>query len=174
MRTSFLAPVAVCLVLAGCGNDGFDDLRAFMESTGKDGGSKIEPLPAIKVIDTFEYRQDNLQDPFLARNLRPTGKDLPEADRPKEPLEEYPLDALSMVGTLKKPGQPLRAVIKAKEPKGGFSYYTIKVGARIGLNFGKVTAINDDSLEIKELMQDAQGEWSSSKALMSMTEEAAR
>lgn len=170
MRTSFLAPVAVCLALAGCGNDGFDDLRAFMESTGKDGGSKIEPLPAIKVIDTFEYRQDDLQDPFLARNLRPTGKDLPEADRPKEPLEEYPLDALRMVGTLKKPGQALRAVIK--DPKG--TLYTIKVGGRIGLNYGKVTAVNEDSLEIKELMQDAQGEWSTSKALMSMTEEAAR
>lgn len=170
MRTPLLPLLSLCVLLAGCGNDGFDDLREFMATTGKDGASKIEPLPAIKTVETFEYRQEALQDPFMARSLRPTGKDLPEADRPKEPLEEFPLDALRMVGTLRKPGQPLRAVIK--DPKG--TLHTIKVGGRIGLNYGKVTAISEDGLEIKELMQDAQGEWSTSKAQMSMTEEAAK
>lgn len=170
MRTPFLTPIFVCLMLSGCSNDGFDDLRAFMEATGKDGGSKIEPLPAVKKVDTFEYPQAELSDPFFARNLRPTGKDglLPDADRPLEPLEEFPLDALRMVGTLKKPGQAVRAVIK--DPKG--TLHMIQVGGRIGQNYGKVTAINEDGLEIKELIQDASGEWTASKAMMSMNEEA--
>ncbi|MDD4880565.1 MAG: pilus assembly protein PilP, partial [Gallionellaceae bacterium] len=105
MRTPFLTPFLFCLALSGCSNDGFDDLRAFMESTGKEGASKIEPLPAVKKVDTFEYRQGELTDPFFARNLRPAGSGtLPDANRPREPLEEYPLDALRMVGTMKKAG----------------------------------------------------------------------
>ena len=136
----------------------------------KDGKSKIEPLPEVKKVDTFEYQQGDLIDPFMARNLRPTGKGglQPELDRPRQPLEEFPLDALRMVGTLKKPRQPIRAVIK--DPKGAL--HLLQVGGRIGQNYGKVVAIDEGGLEIKELVQDAGGEWAESKAMMSMTEEA--
>lgn len=168
MNARQLIPLLFLLALSGCGDDGLDDLRAFMDSTGKDGKSKIEPLPEVKKVDTFEYQQGDLIDPFLARNLRPAGKGglQPDADRPKQPLEEFPLDALRMVGTLKKPHQPIRAVIK--DPKG--TLYTIQVGGRIGQNYGKVVSIGEDGLEIKELMQDAGGEWIESKAMMSMAE----
>ena len=160
----------LCMTMAGCGDDGFDDLRAFMESTGKDSSNKIEPLPAVKKVDVFEYQQGELLDPFMARNLRPTGKGglQPDLDRPRQPLEDFPLDALRLVGTMKKPGKPLRAVVK--DPKG--TLHTIQVGDRIGQNFGKVLTLSEDGVEIKELLQDAGGEWIESKATMSMTEEA--
>ncbi|WP_165873461.1 pilus assembly protein PilP [Parasulfuritortus cantonensis] len=154
-------------LLSGCGDDGFDDLRTFMAETGKDGGAKIEPLPAIKKVDAFVYQGDGLLDPFAARTLRPTGKGAPDASRPREPLEEFPLDALRMVGTLKKPGQPVRAVVK--DPKG--TLHMILVGGHIGQNYGKVTAIHEDGLDISELIQDANGEWAASKAVMSMTQD---
>ena len=171
MRALRLIPLLFGLALAGCGDDGYDDLRAFMEATGKDGPSKIEPLPAVKKVESFEYQQGSLIDPFQSRSLRPPSKGpQPDTDRPKQPLEEFPLDALRMVGTLKKPNQPIRAVIK--DPKG--TLYTIQVGGRIGQNYGKITAINEDGLEIKELLQDAGGEWAESKAVMNMTEEAAK
>jgi type IV pilus assembly protein PilP len=172
MKSRLLTPLALCLILAGCGDDGLDDLRAFMEATGKDGQGKIEPLPEVKKVDTFEYQQGDLLDPFMTRNLRATGKGgvQPDTDRPKQPLEEFPLDAMRMVGTLKKPGQSLRAVIK--DPKG--TLHTIQVGGRIGQNFGKVIAVSEEGLEIKELMQDAGGEWLESKAMMSMTEETSK
>lgn len=173
MRARLPMSLMLCLALAGCGDDGLNDLRAFMESTGKDGSNKIEPLPAVKKVDVFEYQQGALTDPFMTRNLRPTGKGglQPEdLDRPRQPLEEYPLDALRMVGTMKKPGKPLRAVIK--DPKG--TLHTVGAGDRIGQNYGKVLKVGEEGLEIKELMQDASGEWIQSQATMSMIEEASK
>ncbi|MDD3529404.1 MAG: pilus assembly protein PilP [Gallionellaceae bacterium] len=159
-------PVSLCLVLAGCGGDGMDDLRAFMETAGRDAGSKIEPLPAVKTVDSFVYRPDGLTDPFQVRNLRQGGPH-PDAEGPRQPLEEFPLDALRMVGTLRKHGQATWAVIL--DPKGVL--HTIQRGARIGQNHGKVTAIGEDGLEIRELIQDARGEWNESKAQMSIMEQ---
>ncbi len=170
MNVRLLTPLLLTLALAGCGDDSFDDLRAFMEATGKDGSNQIEPLPEVNKVDTFEYRQGDLADPFVARNLRPAGKGNMQLDldRPRQPLEEFPLDALRLVGTIKKPSQPMRAVIS--DPKGAL--HTIPRGGRIGQNHGTVTAIREGGIEIKEFLQDANGEWLESKAAMTITEDA--
>ncbi|MDR3393804.1 MAG: pilus assembly protein PilP [Parasulfuritortus sp.] len=172
MRALLIATLAIPLLLAGCGSDEFSDLRAWMDATGKDGASKMEPLPEVKQVESFEYQQGQLQDPFMARSLRPTGKGglQPDVGRPKQPLEEFPLDALRMVGTLARPGKPLSAIIK--DPKG--TLHTVQVGNRIGQNFGTITKITDDSLEIKELVQDGSGEWAESKANMTLAEEGSK
>lgn len=169
MKHAF-APILLVLALAGCGDDGYDDLRQFMDSTGLDGKTTIEPLPEVKKVETFEYRQDDLSDPFAPRNLRPTGKGglQPDLDRPRQPLEEYPLDALRLVGTINKPGKPLRGVIK--DPKG--TLHTVQKGDRIGQNYGKITQIGEEGIDIKELIQDANGEWIETPAMMSMSEPA--
>lgn len=169
MKTLLIASLTLPLLLAGCGNDKFDDLRTWMDSTGKDGVNKIEPLPKVKQVEAFEYQQANLQDPFMARNLRPTGKGglQPDLGRPKQPLEEFPLDSLRMVGTIERPGKPLRAVIK--DPRG--TLHTVQVGDHIGQNFGTILKITGDGLDIKELTQDGSGEWTESKANMTLTGE---
>lgn len=169
MKTTPLLTLCLSLSLTGCGGDPFDDLRAFMDAAGKDGQSKIEPLPQVRQVATFEYQQGDLVDPFLPRNLRPTtgkGGLQPDLNRPRQPLEDFPLDALRLVGSINKPGKPLRAVIK--DPKG--TLYTVGVGNRIGQNFGIITKINDGGLEIKELTQDSAGEWIESKAVMTLAE----
>jgi len=172
MRAFPIALFSLTLLLAGCGNSEFDDLRAWMDSVGKDGASKIEPLPQVKQVEAFEYQQGALSDPFMARSLRPTGKGglQPDVGRPKQPLEEFPLDALRMVGTITRPGKSLKAIIKA--PKG--TLYTVQVGDRIGQNFGTILKIGEDGLQIKELIQDGSGEWTESKANMTLAEEGAK
>ncbi len=164
-----LACLSTTLFMTACQGERFDDLRIFMDNAGKDGKSKIEPLPEVKLVANFEYRQNDLLDPFLPRNLRPTigkGGLQPDLDRPRQPLEEFPLDALRLAGSISKPGKPPRMVIK--DPKG--TLHTVGVGTRIGQNFGVVSAITEGGLEIKELVQDSAGEWIESKAMMSLAD----
>lgn len=161
-------PIMVCLAIAGCGGGAHDDLQEFMRTTGMDGKVKIDPLPAIKTVEQFEYQPGDLADPFMERSLRPTvsGGLQPDLDRPRQPLEEFPLDGLRLVGTMKKPRSPLRAIVK--DPRG--ILHTVQVGNRIGQNNGIITAITEEGIEIKELIQSGSGEYAESKAVMSMAE----
>ena len=43
--------------------------------------------------------------------------------------------------------------------KAGLNLYRIKKGNYLGLNFGIVTGIDEVAINLKELVQDGQGEW---------------
>lgn len=170
MNNRLIAIALPVILLSGCGNDEFDDLRAWMDSTGRDQPQKMEPPPQVKQIAPFEYPSASLQDPFQARNLLLPGGLQPDMDRPKQPLEEFPLDALRMVGTLSKPKSKLLALVK--DPKGAL--HTVQTGDKIGQNFGTISKITPDGMEIKELVPDGSGGWLSSTASMTLTEQSAK
>jgi len=69
-----------------------------------------------------------------------------------------------MVGTLQKPGlsYALLQVDKA--------VYQIKVGNYVGQNFGKVTRVSETEVELKEIVQDASGEWTERQAKLELQE----
>lgn len=161
-------PYLLVLAMAGCGSGEHDDLQEFMRTTGMDGKIKIEPLPEIKMVAQFEYVPDNLNDPFMERSLRPAtaGGLQPDLDRPRQPLEEFSLDGLRVVGTIKKPRASLRAIIK--DPKG--ILHTVQVGNRLGQNNGIITRINDEGIEIRELIQSGSGEYVESMAVLTLAE----
>lgn len=155
------------LSLAGCGEP-HDDLRKFMRETGLDGRERLDPLPPVKPPDTFEYDATGLESPFKARNLRPVkadgGGNAPDLNRPREPLEEFPLDALRMVGTVQKGGR-LYAIIRA--PDGAL--HRVTTGNRIGQNFGVIVAIHPETgLRIRETVQDSAGDWIEGEAVLTV------
>ena len=88
----------------------------------------------------------------------------PDIDRRREPLEAYPLDALKMVGTLEKPGLTF-ALLQADR-----TVFQIKVGNYIGQNFGKVTKVTESAVELKEIVQDAAGDWVERNAKLELQE----
>ena len=104
--------VKVCIfllvvTLTACGSDGLDDLREFTKNAHADKKPTVDPIPIMKRYETFAYSAASLVDPFAVLNLRPKPVPCPTCKRPgstrrKEPLEQYPLDALKMVGTLTK------------------------------------------------------------------------
>jgi type IV pilus assembly protein PilP len=155
-------------LLAGCAQDEFADLRAFMAQAGQGAQQKMEPLPPVKVQEEFNYDAGELPDPFLARSMKPSksgGGIQPDLTRPKGPLEQDPLDGLRMVGTLLKGGQ-LYALVRRPDN----TLYRVARGDHIGLNFGVIQSIGESSMEIKEIIQDGAGDWIESKASMALQE----
>ena len=162
----------LALVLGGCsGSDGMEDLREFVKNAHADRKPKIEPLPEIKPHEAFPYAAMNLADPFAPVNLRPQAGasngsgPKPDMNRRKEPLEEYPLDALKMVGTLSR-GKQFWAVIQA--PNG--TVHRLQVGDHAGHNFGKVLKVSEDKVALIELIQSNSGEWVEREASLAIAE----
>lgn len=159
MRLIYLALIST--LLTGCGGEEFQDLRDFVKNAGADMRGKIPPPPEVKPYEPFAYNNDaNLPDPFKLRKpeLRPgsrSGINQPDLDRPKEALEEFPLEGLRMVGYLyqKKVGY---AVIRAPDGK----LHRVKAGNYVGLNFGLIQEVTDTEAKIKEMVQDSTGDWS--------------
>lgn len=157
------------VTLTGCGQGEFDDLKQFMEQAGKGRQPALEPMPPMRQTESITYTAESLADPFKPRKMRPEGVggggNAPDLNRPKGPLESFPLDALRMVGTLKKGGH-LYALVKTPEN----ALYKVKRGDYMGQNFGLVVAITDAGIELKETVQDGTGDWIDSKAQVALQE----
>jgi type IV pilus assembly protein PilP len=150
----------VSLLLAGCGGEEYQDLRDFVKNSGADMRGKIEPPPEVKPYEHFAYANDtNLPDPFKPRKPEKRagggGINQPDLDRPKEALEEFPLENLKMVGYLYR-SKVGYAVIRATDGK----LHRVKAGNYIGLNFGLIKEVTDTGIIIKEMVQDSAGDWS--------------
>ncbi|MBU0622106.1 MAG: pilus assembly protein PilP [Gammaproteobacteria bacterium] len=149
------------LLLAGCGGEEFQDLRDFVKNAGADMRGKVDPPPDMKPYEPFTYDNDTgLPDPFKqrkadARNSGRGGLNQPNLDRPKEELEDYPLESLKLVGYLYQKGVG-HALIKSSEGK----LYRVKAGNYIGLNYGQVVSVTENEMKIREMVQDSVGDWS--------------
>lgn len=170
MKHVMLVAVSTFMVV-GCSSDGMDDLREFTANAHKGKTPKIEPLPEIKTTEPFLYSAAKLTDPFAVINLKPVSNKTagngprPDMNRRREPLEEYPLDALKMVGTLSR-GKQAWVVIQA--PDG--TVHRASVGNHMGQNFGTITRITDDKISLVELVQGAVGDWVEREASVALTE----
>jgi type IV pilus assembly protein PilP len=165
---SLLSIVLISASLAGCSSDGLDDLREFVKNAHADKKPRVEPLPEIKMQETFIYNAANLTDPFAAFNLMPQGQKSasgprPDPNRRKEPLEDYPLDSLKMVGTLMR-GKQAWAVIQA--PDG--TVHRAQVGDHLGQNSGMIHKISDEKVDLIELIQGTLGDWIEREANLSL------
>lgn len=168
-----LAAVAVSSLLGGCGDGDLQELKQWMDEVRRQTPMFVQKLSEPKKFIPFAYNGKNETDPYspaklsiaLAKAQANTGGGLkPDLERRKEPLENYPLDSIKMVGTLQKPGlsYALLQVDKA--------VFQIKVGNYIGQNFGIVTRITDTEVELKEIVRDAAGEWVERPAKLELQE----
>jgi type IV pilus assembly protein PilP len=158
------------IALSGCSSDGLQDLRDFVNNAYADKKPKVEPLPEIKMQETFIYDPTNLADPFALHNLAPqsqksAGGPRPDPNRRKEPLEDFPLDSLKMVGTLER-GKQVWAIIQA--PDG--TVYRVQKGDHLGQNSGMVSKISEDKIDLIELIQGTMGDWVEREASLALVE----
>lgn len=149
------------LALSGCGGGQHEDLKGWMVESAKDMKGKVPPLPEIKPFPVVAYDSVNLITPFAASRIEPDKRATatgigprPDLNRRKEPLEAYPLESLKMVGSLIKGGTK-QAIIQADK-----GIYQVKAGNYVGQNFGVVTGVTETEVMLKELVEDANGDWS--------------
>jgi len=159
MKRATLISIVAAGLLAGCGASSHKDLTDWMAEQGKGVRGHLDPIPEIKPYEPFVYNDFDLPDPFKPRKIEPvktdnTNKLAPDLNRRKEPLEAYPLESLSMVGTLEK-GRTRYALVKTPEK----DIYQVRQGMHMGQNYGVITDISDADIKLKELMQDGSGDW---------------
>lgn len=163
------------LLLAGCGDSGEDELRQWMSEQRAQTRPRVAPIPEPKRFVPQAYQQEGGTEPFSSQKLsqalrqamaQPGNMALiaPELNRRKEPLENFPLDAMSMVGSLHKGGQRV-ALVKVDN-----LLYQLRAGSYLGQNYGKVTRISETEVTLREIVQDAAGEWIERAASLQLQE----
>jgi type IV pilus assembly protein PilP len=166
MNIARIMVVASVALLAGCGSATHEDLREWMAEQGKGAKGRLDPLPTIRPYEPFAYNAFDLPDPFKPRKIEPnksTSKLAPDLTRRREPLEAFPLESLSMVGTIEK-GKALYALVKTPER----DIYQVRQGNYLGQNYGVVVDISDSELKLKELVQDGAGDWAERSSALNL------
>jgi type IV pilus assembly protein PilP len=169
-RVRLLATLTLVGALAGCAG-GMDDLEAMVADEKAKPGGGIEALPQPKLFETFAYEATELRSPFkaddgtsaaqlAAANAQGSGTS-PDANRNREFLEEYPLDALKMVGTLQ-----VRGITYALVKDSDNGLHRVKVGNYLGQNHGKISDITENEVRLTEIVLDTKGVWVSRDAAL--------
>ncbi len=149
------------LNLAACsGSD--DELQAWMEQQRHEVQPSVKPLSPPQKFNPQAYAGMDRAEPFSAQKFtgvlkqearQPNSAVAAELNRRKEPLEAFPLDNMAMVGSVNRKGVPF-ALLKVEN-----LLYQVKVGEYLGVNYGKITKISETEITLREIVQDAAGEW---------------
>jgi type IV pilus assembly protein PilP len=165
MKRLLLPSLVAGAVLAGCGASGQDEIEQWMRDERAATKPHVTPIPEPKKFTPQAYTEEGATDPFSSVKLTQALKRestqssasaalvAPELARRKEPLEAYPLDSMKMVGSLIKEGQPV-ALLRVDN-----LLYQVKPGNYLGQNYGKITKVSETEVVLREIVQDATGEW---------------
>jgi type IV pilus assembly protein PilP len=157
LSTRWVAAVIAAASLSACGGAN-DDLRAYIDEVKARPGGRIEPLPPVEPAPTFVYEPGTRRSPFLPEPATrrvsndPNAVDGPDRNRPREFLEQFPLDTLRMVGTL----ADRRASFGLVQTNDGL-VHRVTVGNHMGQNFGRIVAISDSEIQLVEIISDGLG-----------------
>jgi type IV pilus assembly protein PilP len=174
MKRLGLGLLGAAFVLVGCGAD-IDELTQWMEQQKRAAKPSVEPIAAPKKFVPQPYSAITGVEPFsnqkIATGTRVDGGQsnpmlAAQMRRRKEPLEAYPLDAMKMVGMVSRQGRPYALVEVDK------LLHYVKSGDYMGQNYGQITKIDETELSLRELVQDAAGEWIERTTTLQLQEKA--
>jgi type IV pilus assembly protein PilP len=170
MHFSKYSVVLMCVLASGLSacSSADDELTRFIEDTKKEPGGRVEPLPEVKPYQTFVYSVASQRSPFLPGS--PGGAAgapgvRPDVKRNREFLEQYSLDTLKMVGTLKLGGQNF-GLVQTKE---GLVHRVLS-GNYLGTNDGKVIDISPSKIQVIEIVPDGLGGYMERAAALALNE----
>ncbi len=155
-----MTAVLLPLCVSGC-SIGMSDLEEFVAQEKAKKSTKIEPIPQIKQYEAFAYVEGNRRDPFTSPDpdqrsagAGAAGALAPDLHRNREPLEEFPLDALRMLGIIQANGKTY-ALVKAPDN----IVHRVTRGDHMGQNYGAITKVDDTEIKLTEIVPDGFGGW---------------
>ena len=157
LKTPVFLLLCLSVTLTAC-NKNTDDLNEFIEATKAKHVGSVKPIPQFKPYESFVYSATELRDPFTPNEEIDEDDDAgksslrPDSIRPKQALEAFPLDTLSMVGTLEQLEQVWALI---KDPKN--TVHRVQVGEYMGQSEGKITAISESDINLIEIVTDGLG-----------------
>lgn len=164
---SLIVWFAVAAALSGCSSD-MDQLKKQINDIRSQPGERIEPLREIRPYEAFVYNVKDMRSPFV-----PTGPSLTEATtalrpsdkRPREYLEQFPLDTLRMKGTMDIRGRKYGLVLD----KQGLVHKVLP-GQYLGQNEGRITGITASSIAVVQVVPDGSGGYVERPAQLTLVE----
>jgi type IV pilus assembly protein PilP len=159
-RTRFvvwLTLAAAIMGLSAC-TDTSDELREYIDEVKTRPGGRIDPLPTPRPAPSFVYEAGQRRSPFIPdapENLvsaRADGVPGPDPNRPREHLEQFPLDSFRMVGTLEMGGRRAGLVQGADG-----LVHDVTIGQYIGQNYGRIVNVTDSEIQLVEIISDSLG-----------------
>lgn len=152
-----VAVVAAVAALSGCGRSVTSDpnLETWVAQVKAKQVPPPEALPPLEKFETFLYNDQGLRDPFSPPvDQKANSGPHPDKDRPRQPLEAYPLDSLVMNGTLGA-GPGLVGLVMSPDKV----THRVVPGNYVGQNDGKVIEVTPTKISITELVPDGAGGW---------------
>ena len=152
----------LALGLSGCTND-VSEIQVWMDETRANTPKRTGRIPEPKRFVPFRYDARTDIDPFSNAKLqvalarfsdRNKGGITPDLNRRREPLEAFPLDAIRLVGHLHRSSTGSVALLEADKV-----IFQVKLGSYLGQHFGRIIRISETEVGLKELVQDAAGDW---------------
>ncbi|MGA0072739.1 MAG: pilus assembly protein PilP [Steroidobacteraceae bacterium] len=157
--------VSLSLALSGC-SDPLDELRGEIEKAKARPGGRIEPLPEAKPYVSVAYTMAEERSPFVpGGNLEGAGGLRPDSDRPREYLEQFPLDTLRMVGTLNL-GEIQYGLVQTKDGL----IHRVVAGNHLGQNDGRIETIGEAQIELVEIVPDGLGGYVERQAALALSD----
>ena len=166
----FLMTGALLGLLAGCGPD-TRELQAYIDEVMARPGGRIEPLPEIQPAPSYVYHANSRRSPFVPDTPEqlvggdPNAITGPDPNRPREYLEQFSLDTLQMVGTLRGQSGDFGLV----QTSDGL-VHRVTVGNHLGQNYGRITSISDSEIQLVEIIPDGLGSFIERPAGISLSD----
>jgi type IV pilus assembly protein PilP len=168
LRNGALLALAM-MSLAACGGD-MDELDSYINEVKARPGGRIEPLPEVTPYEVFTYVADaqGVRSPFMPDTPQaagPAGGTRPDPDRPREYLEQYSLDTLSMVGTMSL-GDTEYGLVQTSDGL----IHRVLPGNYVGQNDGRITGIDESKISLVEIISDGIGGYVERDAAISLSD----
>lgn len=153
--------LCVAALIAGC-DANTAEIQVWMDEVEASIPPDPTTLTEPKKFQPFRYEVLEAVEPFSPTKLaalqdpmqvRAKGGLAPDTSRRREILENFPVEQIQMVGYLRRRATNT-ALLQVDN-----TVYQARVGNYAGQNFGVITGIDETQVLLRELVQDATGDW---------------